>query len=216
MNILFHRLFRTNKLSTAYHEAGHCVVAAIFSDKLKLKVLSVNREKLRSVNSSYNGVLNMEWFAIPDKSDYQSADHLILIALAGICSKTLYTKGSKYVSANMSRFPYRDGLLDSAGGVDDYEIVKDFSIPLSRILQIKRTTIEWSAFRWIFEYLMIDEVWQATRKIAEQLISHNDQHFSEKQIAEIVRSSGLESFLITNKQSLLKKRYPMSIQTLIV
>lgn len=208
------KFFKTKKLATAYHEAGHCVVAAVFSDKLFLKELSVNKEYMSKINTGYTGGLHLEWYNIPDQTDHESADHLILIALAGICAKTLYTKGTSFVNRNIDQFRNNSDLLVADGASDDYEIVESYSKPLAQILNTKKSTIEWSAFRWVFEFLLDSEIWTATKIIAEEIIKHPNQTLNGREIIVIIEKSGLRYILNDRSHNFLSKRYPLSIQNL--
>lgn len=214
MKLWFHKMIKTDKLATAYHEAGHCVVSAIFSDKLTLNTLSINKEYLRSIHPEYNGGLHIEWKELPDENDHESGDNLILIALAGICTKTIHKKGFEFVKHNISKFQNHPDLLESEGAVDDYKIAQMYSKPISVRLQIKHQIIEWSAFCWLFELFLNPEIWDKTKTIAEELVKHKNQTLESEEINDLVESIGLKSLLIKRKGEFLSKRYPMSKETL--
>lgn len=216
MKLFFHKFCRTKKLATAYHEAGHCVVAAIFADKINLKILSIDPELLKKYHPSYNGGLNIEFINIPNQTDNEPADHLILIALAGMCSKTIFTKGQKFVKDNFETFKNDATQLDSSGASDDYKIVKDYINHLAVRLQIRQDVIQRSAFRWLFNYLMTPEVLSATKLIAEELIRRPSQSLHNGEITDLIKSTGLAAYLTSEKNNLLSKRYPLTKQKLIV
>lgn len=216
LRLLLHKLFKTTKLATAYHEAGHCVVAALFADKLNLKTLSANKAYMKKIDPSYKGGLLLEWINIPSQTDYQSGDHLILISLAGICAKTIYCKGHSYTRKNLSLFKNNPKeLMEIEGAFDDYEIAKTFSRPISQYLNVRKEIIEWSAFRWNFEFLMTSEVWNATIKIAEEIIKHPNQTLNDSEIIATIRKVKLDVYLDSNKDIFLSKRYPLTNKTLI-
>jgi len=216
LKLLYYRLFKRKKLAIAYHEAGHCVVAAIFTDKINLKMLSINKELMKKNHPSYNGGLDFEFINIPNPSENEPADHLILIALAGMCSKTIFNKGQKYVKKYFETFKNNSTQIDNSGANDDYKIVNDYINPLAVRLQIRKDIIQWSGFRWLFDYLMTPEVLIATKLIAEELIRRPSQSIYNGEITDLINSTGLAAYLLAKKNNIISRRYPLTREKLIV
>lgn len=140
----------------------------------------------------------------------------MLIALAGICGRTIHSKGIKYVHGNLSNFSKDSDLMDSRGASDDYSLAQSHSKPIGKNLLTDYRIIEWSGFRWIFEYLMTTEVWEATKFIAEKLVTTKTQSLKGSEIEEVIVGSGLRDFLNQNRSTLLSKRYPLNKNSLVI
>lgn len=207
--LFFHKIFKTQLLSRAYHEAAHCSVAAIFTNKLVLKTLTINKKLAKEVNPAYAGGLSMSFKIIPKDNNPEPGDNLILIACAGICGRTIHSKGFEYVRNNISIFHTNDKLMDTRGAEDDYGMMQKYSKPIGNIFSTSYSIIEWSAFRWTYEFLMDERIWEATKKIAEALIKKPDRTFNEVEILDIIEKSGLKNYLDNNKSVFLDKRYPL-------
>lgn len=203
-----------NITATAYHEAGHCIVAYIFFDRIKLNLLTINKEVANQKNKGSNGGLLWEWRNIPNGEDYEAGDYSILISLAGICSKTIFIKGNDFVKDNLGKFRGNHSLLNSEGAVDDYKFTEIYSQPISGYFDIKKYEVEWSAFRWVFEYLLVPEVWKATELLANALLEASTNTLNKQEIETLMEKSGFDEYLQNNKQQLLAKRYPLSQKTL--
>lgn len=199
MKLLFHILFKTDKLSKAYHEAAHCVVAAIFTENIRLNLLTINENIAKKFHADNKGGLSISFIEVPQREDYESGDNMILISLAGICGRTIFSKGKNYTMKNFELFKKNKDLLDTRGSNGDYEITQHFSKNIERIFRIKHEYIEWSAFRWLFEYFLIVEVWYATDYIAKELLKKKDQTLNVDEIRNLILRSGLHDYLLINR-----------------
>ncbi len=211
MPVWVQRLIKTKALRTAYHEAGHCIVAAIFDHKLYLKALTLDKAFLASHDKTWNGALLIEWYTQPQPHELEPGDHIILVALAGMCAQTLYSKGKNFVVKNRALFPKNPKLMDIDGGSVDYKIAQMYSVPIASNIQgVHNTHIEWSAIRWIYDYLMEPQVWRATKLVAEELLRSPNKSLDSTEIAVFLKEIGFNNYLTANKARLLGQRYPFT------
>lgn len=209
--VWLHHLLRTNDLKIAYHEAGHCIVAAIFADKLYLKQITVNRRVLAQNDQFWNGALLIEWYETPQSHELEPGDHIICVALAGMCAQTLFSKGKKFVRSNRMLFPNKPSLMDTRGADIDYNIAKTYSVPIaSNIAGISSAVIEWSAIRWIYDYLLEDEVWRGTKLLAEQLLRKQNKSLNAEEISEFLDKIGFTDHLLSHRKRYIEARYPFT------
>jgi hypothetical protein len=215
LKLIYNKILKTKKIQTAYHEAGHCIVAAMFLDLLNLKALTINITEIKKINPNWRGGLNFEAKSAPSPTDYNFGDKILLIALAGICSKTVYLKGASYVNDNLSNFKSDSKLLSAEGAIDDYEMAQLYINPISQAFRIRTSYVQWSAFRFVFEFLLIPEVWSAVVYIAEELIKHDNETLLKDEILELLTDIGFVEYFTNNKSAILNKRYPLRKETLI-
>lgn len=215
IKLIYNKVLNTKKIQTAYHEAGHCIVAAMFLDLLNLKALTINITEIRKINSAWRGGLNFEAKSAPSPTDYNFGDKILLIALAGICSKTIYLRGANYVKDNLSKFQSDSKLLEAEGAIDDYEMAKQYINPISQAFRIKTSYVQWSAFRFVFEFLLIPKVWDSVVSLAEELIKHDKETLLNAEILQLLTDGGFIEYYSNNKTSILNKRYPLRRETLI-
>lgn len=198
-------------VATAHHEAGHCIIAALFNDKLFLKCLTIDSSLLKKVNPNYTGGLNLEFYTTPQSHEVEPGDNLILIALGGLCAKTIFKRGKQYVKDNLHLFSGKPNLMEIEGATEDYDLVRKFSLPIANVLQTRQTTVEWSAVRWVFEFLMEDEVWEATKKVAQKLLKNTNKSLVSTEISEFLDEINFQQHLENTKSIHLSKRYPLAI-----
>jgi hypothetical protein len=215
MKLFIHKLFKTNKLRTAYHEAGHFIVASIFQKTFKLNKISINKKLLRLDNLEFNGGLNLEFIEQPNQTDFEKGDQLILVNLAGICAQTIHTKGQKYVRKNIHNFKNNTDLLNLTGSKEDYNLAQKYSKPIGQYLNVNYTYVEWSAFLWLFKLFLNPIIWNCIKKTAEMLITVKDYTLDSNQISHLLQEIDLNPSIDKIKTDFINKRYPLSKNKLI-
>lgn len=213
--LAYHYFIKTKKIKTAYHEADHCVIAALFQDKLILKCLTINESEVKKINSNWRGGLNFELNNKLSSTDYELQDKLVLIALAGVCAKTIYIEGNAFVNKNLHNFKYNTKLLSLKGATDDYNLATPLITQISQAYQIEHTYVTWSAFRFVFELFLTSVVWQSIKCIAEELIKHKNKTLLATEINQILNDCGLINFIKISQSKIMMNRYPLCKDSLI-
>ncbi|WP_345237602.1 hypothetical protein [Hymenobacter saemangeumensis] len=218
LRLAYYKRYKPEVLSTAYHEAGHGIVAALFAQELELVKLTVNRKALKRENRAYNGALHVSFFTKPLDTDFEAGDHLTLIALAGTCSRTLYTRGQEAVYdgiTNMTFYVNRDA-MDRTGAHEDWSIASLQSTRTQGYINAPKDVILNSGVRWVFNYLMQPDVWRATERLAEEIIRRPGLTLSNNQISRFLNKIGFTSYLAQHSKGLLSMRYPLSVNSLVL
>ena len=216
LKLAYYKRFNPEVLRTAYHEAGHGIVAALFSDELELVKLTVNKKALKRENRAYNGVLKVSFFTIPLDNDFVPGDHLTLIALAGTCSRTLFTKGRQQVYDGIETGTYyvNRNAMDITGAHEDWSIAGLQSSRTRQYINVPKDIIIGSGLRWVFNYLMQPEVWKATERLAEELIRRPGLTLDSKQLSRFLQEIGFFRYLSQHGIGLLALRYPLTANSL--
>lgn len=214
------RLFKRKKekkelIATAFHEAGHCIIAALFEDKLFLKQISINKDFMRSIKAKTVGGLLIEFHEDLDPNDFASIDHLILISLAGICAKTIHVKGKKFVLKNRDNFSSYPKQMILEGATDDYEIATTMSKRISYKYKIQSSYIQWSAFKWLYDFFLLDSIWQATTIVANEVMRHPDKSLNHEELEQLFKQKGVLDLIKYSKDEHLKLRYPITRESLV-
>lgn len=215
MQILIHKVIRSKLLRNAYHEAGHYVLALLFYDILELEELTINKEKVKAINKGWAGALHLIWHKKPANNDINAGDHMILIALAGICARTIFIQGREYVIKNYSKFKNNPKLMDTTGAGDDYEIVQKFTKPISLTIGTLHQQIEWSGFFFVYMYFLDKYVLAFVQKIAEELIRSADRTLTNTELIKLAQEIGFIAWIDQNRSKILQPRYPLDKKKLI-
>jgi hypothetical protein len=194
----------------AYHESGHCIIAMLFSDELDIRKVTINKEATKLMDASYNGGLDFGWKVHPSNTDFNAVDKIALIALAGICSTTIYVRGHKYINENLHKFPHDSSHLSSYGADVDYKIAKDHIVPLAECFSLEPISVQWNMLFFILRFLIKSEVWDCVTKMSERLITKDDNTLSFKEIIQLFDSIDYTNYIGVNKSALLSKRYPLN------
>lgn len=217
LKLAYYKRYKPEMLRTAYHEAGHGIVAALFAHELALVQITANKKALNRAGKRFNGALQVEFHVLPQPSDFEAGDHLTLIALAGTCSRTLYTRGQAAVHDginNMTYYVNRDA-MDITGAHEDWAIASSQSTRTQRYVNAPKDVILNSGVRWVFNYLMQPRVWDATERLAEEIIRRPGLTLGSEQISRFLKKIGFAGYLAHHSQGLLSMRYPLSTKTLV-
>lgn len=200
-------------MKLAYHEAGHFIIASLF-DNIKLNSLTIDKDYASKHDPNYNGALDMSFVVVPEPTDFESADNLLLIALASICAQTIYSKGQKYVSENFSKFRNDSNLLDKEGASGDMEIHNQYFEHIAQNYRIEKSHYTWSLFHWLFVTMNEPIIWDAIKLLAEHLYSSSNQALKNSAIENFMNSSNLTHNLALVRDKCLSTRYPLSANTI--
>ncbi len=209
MILKLHKILKTEKFKVAYHEAGHSILAFLFDDIFEYNILTINKKEAAKYNEKFKGGLNFNWIFVPKPDDYNASDKLALISLGGICSRTIFSKGQKFVIENKTNFSKNSKLLDRTGASDDYDVAINCCDHSCFYLQVRRDIVLWSAFNKIFDFFLLPEIWNLIVKIAEHLIKTPKQTLYQSEIYEFIEMSGIKNTLNTYKENFILSRYPL-------
>ena len=204
----------SDKIRIAYHEAGHAVIAELFSEKLFMNFITINEEVSRQFHESHRGGLAIEFFTQPSSQDYEVADNIILIALAGMCAQTIYKKGKDFVKDNLGNFHNNMNLLvyDGCGG-DKAEWDKQAKELSEVYTQVAAGRILLTAVRFVFEYFLNENVWKAIDSLAKDLIASPNEYLTDKEIKDSFTKIEFDKVLAEHRDAFLQKRYPLRFET---
>ncbi len=215
IKLVFHSILKTKKISRAYHEAGHGIVAELFNDLIELKLLTINEKAAKKYDDKSNGGLSMKLKYNPKNDDYENGDKISLVALAGICSRTLYLKGRNYVIENRFKFPNNPNLVDFDGSSEDLKIAEYNNKRTSLSLKIKTSYIMWSAMIVLFDFFFNPEIYTQIKLLAEKLLLTKGQTLEQKELEIFMQQSGIREKLKKYKKEFYETRYPLT-KTLII
>lgn len=156
---------------TAYHEAGHAVVAYILRVRLKEATIIPNEDYLGMVKHGRGQNIQPEWEI--NRKTRDELERRTMVLLGGNVAENLLTDKRSM-----------------AGSYDDYHQVVDL---LSYLADPEETSkyIEWLWYR-TKSNLGVDYWWLATQRLAEELLEH--QYLRGKRIREVIRLAIDEDF----------------------
>lgn len=208
MKVLY-RVFRKKLLRTAHHEAGHYLVTLLFRRRLLNTGMTMNRRELSAIDTSLAGAVIGQWIDVPEPDDYEAADIMCLVAVGGMCAQTLASRGFRYVDQKWSRLHLTQGSLDVRGASGDYPMLQTYARPLATVYRTRQVVVEWSAFRWVFRYLMHETVWQCANQLAWGIVQSRNRRLEPSDVEELLRPFGGYDALDQAASSLLSQRYPL-------
>lgn len=156
---------------TAYHEAGHAVMAYNLRLRIRHATIIPEEEYLGRVKHSAGGSIHPEWESGP--TTRTEIERRAIVALSGNVAEYLLT-GRRYM----------------VGSEGDYQTVVNL---LSYLAGPEETGkyIEWLWYR-TKGILAIDYWWLAIQRLAEELLKHH--YLKSKRIREIIRLAIDEDF----------------------
>jgi hypothetical protein len=193
----------------AYHESGHCLIAMLFDDELDIKRVTLDKESLKKIDPSYNGGLEFGWKRKPLATDFNAADKLALISLAGICTATIYIKGQKYIEDNLYKFPSDSSHLSTIDADVDYETAKGIIAQLAECFSLEPLKIQWNMFFFLFRFLKKNEVWNCITQLSNKLLEKENKTLYYSEIVQIFDDCHYSKYIEENKTNLLSTRYPL-------
>lgn len=193
----------------AYHESGHCLIAMLFDDELEIRKVTLDKEFLKTIDPSYNGGLDFGWKKKPLDTDFNAADKIALIKLAGICTTNIYIKGQTYIKDNLYKFPKDTSHLSVIGADEDYNTAKSIIAELGECFSLDPVEIQWNMFFFLFRFLIKTEVWNCIIQLSEKLIEKENKTLSYSEIVQIFDDCQYTKYIEENKTKLLSKRYPL-------
>lgn len=213
-NLLISKKVSEQSISSAHHEAGHCVMAFLFNDCYTSETITINPLSAQSVNNNFLGAIRI--ISKHKASTYSTLHHEILILSAGVCSQVLYNEGLEYVNKNFIKLPINLELLFNEGGRDDREKIKVNLKYLSNKFNISEEIIWGNAVLWTFKFFKKEIVWKTIQYISEKLIERKDLTLHKNEIENIIEKSGLKKYLEKNRIPIIKEIYPLSKESLLI
>lgn len=211
-NYYYYKFFDSDKLRTAHHEAGHMVMACLFSSHFTFNWLSINKQIIQSrVNTSDHGMFNYDWNIVPQPIDIEAADITTLIALSGMCAQTVYKNSGPLSSQQIQLFSSQPSYLDRTGGLVDYNEAKARIGQMAVTIRYANLHIQKNCIAYCLSYFSIPEIWNATTLIAKESLKAKNQTLEQNDLTAFANSSGLSQYLINNANSLLNGRHPITI-----
>lgn len=213
-NLLITKKASEQLISSAHHEAGHCVMAFLFNDCYTSETITINPIFAQSVNNNFSGA-----FKIISKhiaSTHNTLHHEVLILSAGVCSQILYNEGLEYVNRNFIKLPINLELLFNEGGRDDREKIKLNLKYLSDEFNISEEIIWGNAVLWTFKFFKKEIVWKTIQYISEKLIEKKGLTLNKNEIENIIKKSGLKKYLEKNRIPIREEIYPLSKESLLI
>lgn len=213
-NYYYYKLFNSDKLRTAHHEAGHMVMAYLFSSHLTFNWLSINKKIIRNrVNTRDHGMFNFEWNIVPQPTDIEAADITTLIALSGMCAQTVYKNSGPLSPGQIQLFSSQPSYLDRTGGIVDYDEAKARIGQMAVTIRYANLYIQKNCIAYCLSYFSRPEIWKATSFMAKESLKAKNQTLEQSDLALFAKASGLSQYLINNANVLLNGRHPITINS---
>jgi hypothetical protein len=149
------------EFKTAYHEAGHCVMAVMLGGAVELATIVADNDEL----PKRHGDVRVRWSFVP------SWRTQVLVALAGPAAEMVFTQ-----------MPLHPGFVQEWS--EDWKIAWEWSRKASsddrkRLVLMEQLAVE------LYKVFRRDDVWNAVAAVADELLAH--EAIYEEQIEETIR-----------------------------
>jgi hypothetical protein len=203
---------RSKEELTALHEASHAIIAKLFPDILRLKVISLdpkNDFKDISRAKKWNGV-NKIGFKKHRKPTEFSVNALVITYWAGFLGQNIGEFGIDFIEKNRGRFLMDPDSFNKTGIQDDLATIRQYTPWITSTRRISEKDHRLFCNEVLLDYFISNGAWVYVERFSQKLLAKKNMKVRRLEILLIFKSIGYLSYLRKERVKFLSEYFNLT------